>query len=246
MSSVLIVSAGAILSRTQAVMSVSTYPGDSAVALTPAAPSATVIDSHSEISAALVAPYAARPGSLATPESEAMAMTLAPRPDGNAPAVRRAGSSRWTLLSVSKTSTTWPKIQRGEGLATSILSQYQGPLARQFASKSPDKFAGVHVSTGVHTGSPILSDSSAWVEARIRNIYDGGDHHIVVCSVLDLQINQELGMHRQPLLFFRAAFSRLAGHAAPYPHTPAGEALRASPPRDGTKTEPPLLAETQS
>ncbi|MEV8547209.1 flavin reductase family protein [Streptomyces sp. NPDC051572] len=150
------------------------------------------------------------------------------------------------LLSVSKTSTTWPKIQAGEGLAISILSQFQGPLARQFASKSPDKFAGVHVSTGVHTGSPILSDSSAWVEARIRNIYDGGDHHIVVCSVLDLQINQELGMHRQPLLFFRAAFSRLAGHATPYPHTPAGEALRASPSREGAKTEQPLPAETRS
>src|ERR1700728_133749 len=78
MSPASIMSAGSIRSRTHELISVSTYPGEMAVAATPDADSSVLTDWHSETSAALVAAYAARPGSGASAVSEAIATIRAP------------------------------------------------------------------------------------------------------------------------------------------------------------------------
>jgi flavin reductase (DIM6/NTAB) family NADH-FMN oxidoreductase RutF len=57
---------------------------------------------------------------------------------------------------------------------------------------------------GPATGAPILNGCLGWVEARIEQELDGGDHMIVVGRILDLDLEHE----GRPLLFYRGGFGR--------------------------------------
>ncbi len=102
-------------------------------------------------------------------------------------------------------SSTWPRIQRSGHYCVNILSSEQESVSRQFASKVPDKFAGVGWAPGA-SGSPRLTDALAWIDCRIEAEHLAGDHVIVVGRVLALG-------HRdgEPLAYYRGgygAFSR--------------------------------------
>lgn len=83
------------------------------------------------------------------------------------------------------------KGQRGHQLleqaghyAVSILGSAQKPLGLRFADPLlVDRFAGLEVARAA-TGAPILPDSLAWVDCRVRDVYSGGDHSIFVGEVL--------------------------------------------------------------
>ena len=57
---------------------------------------------------------------------------------------------------------------------------------------------------GPATGAPVLNGVLGWVEARIEQEIDGGDHVIVVGRILDLDLEHE----GRPLLFYRGGFGR--------------------------------------
>jgi 3-hydroxy-9,10-secoandrosta-1,3,5(10)-triene-9,17-dione monooxygenase reductase component len=119
-------------------------------------------------------------------------------------------SPAFILLSVDRNSTTWPTIAEQGRLAVNILAEEQSLLARQFARKGIDKFEGVDFRAGAVTGSPLLEGALAWIECSVERTYDGGDHLIVVCSVLDLDVDQSVGTHGSPLLFFKSGFPRIS------------------------------------
>ena len=76
-------------------------------------------------------------------------------------------------------------IERGT-FAVSVLAVEQVELGMRFAGLLPgieDRFAGLPVTTAM-TGNPILPDCLAWVDCRLWNLYDGGDHSILVGEVL--------------------------------------------------------------
>ena len=81
-------------SWTHALMSVATKPGDMEVAVTPCFDSAMMIDSQSDIKAALLALSAARSGSADTPAMEASATIFDPRSSSSAAVARNKGNSR--------------------------------------------------------------------------------------------------------------------------------------------------------
>ncbi len=108
------------------------------------------------------------------------------------------------MFSPQKSSTTWPHIQRARSFCVNILSEDQEALCRSFATTGADKYHGVGWKPGPATGAPVLQDVLAWVEGRIVAEHDGGDHVIVVGSVLDLHLERE----GRPLLFYRGGFGR--------------------------------------
>jgi flavin reductase (DIM6/NTAB) family NADH-FMN oxidoreductase RutF len=108
------------------------------------------------------------------------------------------------LFSLQKTSTTWPRLQAAETFCVNILSEDQEAVCRSFASSGTQKYRGIGWRPAPATGAPILEGVLGWVEARIVEEIDGGDHLIVIGRILDLDLTHE----GRPLLFYRGGFGR--------------------------------------
>jgi 3-hydroxy-9,10-secoandrosta-1,3,5(10)-triene-9,17-dione monooxygenase reductase component len=87
---------------------------------------------------------------------------------------------------VSKTSTSWPAIEASESFCANVLGEDQVELAQRFARSGGDKFAGVNWSPAPATGSPLLEGVVAWIDCRIHDCYEAGDHWLVLGEVLEL------------------------------------------------------------
>ena len=87
---------------------------------------------------------------------------------------------------VAKISTSWPAIEAGGRFCANVLGEEQEELARRFAQTGGDKFAGVGWSPAPATGSPLLDGVAAWIDCRIYERYEAGDHWLVLGEVLEL------------------------------------------------------------
>jgi 3-hydroxy-9,10-secoandrosta-1,3,5(10)-triene-9,17-dione monooxygenase reductase component len=101
----------------------------------------------------------------------------------------------------SKTSTSWPRVQRTGVFCANVLAEQQEDLCRVFATAGADKFRSVGWRPAA-SGSPILEDALAWVDCRIVTEHDAGDHSIVLGRVMDLEAMTE----GKPLLFYRGGY----------------------------------------
>jgi 3-hydroxy-9,10-secoandrosta-1,3,5(10)-triene-9,17-dione monooxygenase reductase component len=101
-------------------------------------------------------------------------------------------------------STSYPRIEAAGHFCVNILAEDQEEIARVFAGKGDDKFAGIGWRPSVVTRAPVINDVLAWIDCRIDAIHEAGDHWIVVGRVLDLEIGHE----GSPLVFFRGGFGR--------------------------------------
>src|SRR5438270_3595296 len=81
------------------------------------------------------------------------------------------------LWSLSKHAGSMPAFTRGSHYAINILAAEQRQLAERFASKEPDRFAGVPFREGAG-GVLILEGAAAVFECFNRSQYEEGDHVI--------------------------------------------------------------------
>lgn len=108
-------------------------------------------------------------------------------------------------ISVSNTSTTYPRIRRAGKFAVNILSSCQQHLSQQFAMSGTDKWRGVSYEAGV-TGLPVLHGTAAVLECDMTAEYPTGDHCLVVGHVR--AIDHDAG--QDPLVYFRSSYRSLA------------------------------------
>lgn len=109
------------------------------------------------------------------------------------------------LVCVERTADTHDVIDAAGSFAISVLREDDEAMARRFATYETDaKFDGVAYRADV-TGAPILDEALAWIDCRVWNQYDGGDHTIFVGEVVGT--GAEDG---SPLLYFRGGYGRLA------------------------------------
>lgn len=138
-----------------------------------------------------------------------VSVVTAVQPDGSA-----AGLAVGSFTSVSldpplvaflpdKSSTSWPKIREAGVFCVNVLGADQESICRTFATKAPDKFAGLGW-RAAGSGSPILDRAVAWIDCDLDAVHEAGDHYIVVGRVRDLDI----GHPSLPLLFFRGGYGR--------------------------------------
>jgi 3-hydroxy-9,10-secoandrosta-1,3,5(10)-triene-9,17-dione monooxygenase reductase component len=106
------------------------------------------------------------------------------------------------LLCPARASTSWPRVERAGRLCVNLLAEGQAALARQFARSGGDKYTDVTWTRSAETGSPLLEGALAWVDCEIEQSFQGGDHLIAVCRVLDLAVRTDL----KPLIFYRSNF----------------------------------------
>lgn len=86
----------------------------------------------------------------------------------------------------AKSSTSWPAIEAGGQFCANVLAEGQEDVARRFAASGGDKYAGLSWSPAPATGSPLLEGVAAWIDCRIYERYEAGDHWLVLGEVLEL------------------------------------------------------------
>jgi flavin reductase (DIM6/NTAB) family NADH-FMN oxidoreductase RutF len=114
------------------------------------------------------------------------------------------------LICVDKTTHAHDVIREGGAFAVNILGEHQEALSRTFAKKAPPEtgtLRGQAFREG-ETGVPILADCLAYIECRVSQLLEGGDHTIFTGEVVaEGVVNDQL----KPLLFYRGGYHSLAG-----------------------------------
>jgi flavin reductase (DIM6/NTAB) family NADH-FMN oxidoreductase RutF len=86
------------------------------------------------------------------------------------------------LWSLARKAGSMPVFEQGSHYAINILAAEQRDLAERFASRTPDRFAGVGWRTG-QAGAPLIDGAVAVFECFNRSRYEEGDHVIFVGEV---------------------------------------------------------------
>jgi 3-hydroxy-9,10-secoandrosta-1,3,5(10)-triene-9,17-dione monooxygenase reductase component len=96
-----------------------------------------------------------------------------------------------------KSSTAWPLVRDAGAFCVNILAHGQDELCWRFAKVADDRFDGVAWRPAPDTASPILDGVLAWIDCRIEEVVDAGDHWFVLGRVMSMDCRPG-----DPLLFF--------------------------------------------
>ena len=117
------------------------------------------------------------------------------------------------LVCVDKAASAYEPILRAGAFAVNILAEHQRSLSDFFArhgrEEEGDPMGGFAHRSG-KTGSPILDGTLGWLDCRMTEQFDGGDHSIVIGEVIDLELTEPSGA---PLLFFAGGYRNVGGPA---------------------------------
>lgn len=126
------------------------------------------------------------------------------------------------LWSIRLTSKMAPDFLEASHFGISVLSIDQVEVAQLFGAGKPDPFADAPWHAG-RTGAPLIDGAIAHLECRRLQVYDGGDHHILLG-----QVEQFARFCGEPLLFSQGQYAASRSHPAlpaPSPQVPSAEGL---------------------
>jgi len=107
------------------------------------------------------------------------------------------------LVCIDKKAESYPCFDESKIFTVNVLASDQEALSRRFAVTGGDKFEGVSYKVGAN-GAPILDGALAFLECKVTQKIDGGDHTIYVG-----EIEQAETKEGKPLLFFRGGYREL-------------------------------------
>lgn len=100
-----------------------------------------------------------------------------------------------------KTSGTYQQLAECTSMCINVLTADQEGLGRDIASRRGDKLAGLDWRPSP-SGAPILAGSLAWLDVRLDQAVEAGDHLIALCRVEHLAVENPVA----PLLFFQGGY----------------------------------------
>ena len=103
------------------------------------------------------------------------------------------------LVCHSNRASSHDAFARATGFVVNILAVDQHELAMRFASKVDNRFAGLEWTAG--TGGPIIPGAAAWLDCRMHQTHNAGDHTILIGRVLD-----HAASNRDVLGYWRGGF----------------------------------------
>ena len=106
------------------------------------------------------------------------------------------------LWSVDKGALGAPIFKNASHFAVNVLGKDQVALSNKFAGRGEDKFSGVLYEKG-EGGAPLLENCAAQFECKNWNVYDGGDHHILVGEVIKYRHGESIS----PLVFASGSYA---------------------------------------
>ncbi len=108
------------------------------------------------------------------------------------------------LICVERSADMHAALQQVSHFTVNILASHQEALSRRFADLDAEqRFDGVGFRRGKF-GAPVLHDTLAYVECRIAERHDAGDHGIVIGEVQHAAARDD-----GPLLYYRGGYARL-------------------------------------
>jgi flavin reductase (DIM6/NTAB) family NADH-FMN oxidoreductase RutF len=114
------------------------------------------------------------------------------------------------LICVNRSAAIHQSVLEAGSFVVSVLSAGQEHVARYFADHSRPRgaveFEAVGWSPAPATGAPVLHGALAWLECELAASFDGGDHAILLGSVLASGIGED----EDALLFYGGGFHRPA------------------------------------
>jgi len=99
------------------------------------------------------------------------------------------------LWCLGRDAATFDIFRVAEQHLVNVLAAEQLDVARRFATRGADRFAGVRWSP-TDAGLPRLDGCLAWFECAIRSRYEEGDHLILVGRIDSFEVT-----HGRPLIF---------------------------------------------
>jgi flavin reductase len=108
------------------------------------------------------------------------------------------------LVAVEKKSHSHASLKRSRCFAINFLTREQESISRRFAKHGPKDFSGIETTTAV-TGVPILAGSLGYVDCRVVNVIDGGDHDIFIGEIVAGEAREG-----SPLMYYRGHYTHLA------------------------------------
>lgn len=123
------------------------------------------------------------------------------------------------LWSIDKSAYSLDAFSKGKGFAINVLRHHQLELSNGFARRGEDKFAGVEISD-CSNGAPLLPDTAAWFACTTWEVYEGGDHFIIVGEVTDYSYADNVSS----LVFHNGRYAVPATHPAGHPPVKSLEA----------------------
>ncbi len=100
-----------------------------------------------------------------------------------------------------KTSRTFERMLNCSSLCINILGGEQEDIVLTVAQRWENKLDGIDWFPSP-SGDPVLSESVAWIDARIATTVEAGDHWIALCEVHDMAVTNPVS----PLIFFQGGY----------------------------------------
>ena len=109
------------------------------------------------------------------------------------------------LFCVAHASSTWPRIEEARQVRGEHPRRRPRAICRVCSRRrAPTASAQTPWHCGV-SGAPVLDDAIAYIDCEFEAEYPGGDHKIIVGSVLDLDMREGA----RPLLFYKGSYSKM-------------------------------------
>lgn len=109
------------------------------------------------------------------------------------------------LICLAKSAECYPAFHSAQWFAISMLSAGDDVTAATFAKRGVNKFVSAGFEADEH-GSPLLPSAVATLTCRRFDVYDGGDHSILVGRVTATR----LGSSRSPMVYLSRKFGRFS------------------------------------
>ena len=97
------------------------------------------------------------------------------------------------LWSVTKSALSAPVFKAAKDFAVHVLASSQVELSNRFARSGSDKFAGLQYAVNVG-GCPVLAECVARFDCQTWQVYEGGDHWIIVGRVVNIEKRNDEGL----------------------------------------------------
>jgi flavin reductase (DIM6/NTAB) family NADH-FMN oxidoreductase RutF len=91
------------------------------------------------------------------------------------------------MIAIQKTSQMHGAVAASRGLAVNVLGEGQKDIAKAFFKAPAGErglFGEYRYEPGPGTGAPLLTDVPAWIEARVTDRVERGDHTVFVAEVV--------------------------------------------------------------
>ncbi|WP_116211881.1 flavin reductase family protein [Streptomyces olivoreticuli] len=109
------------------------------------------------------------------------------------------------LVCLAETANSYEAFRSSSACAISILAEDQVGVARRFATKGGDKFAGAPF-TSLPEGGLGVPGALGVMECEVRDRHAAGDHVILVAEVQNVRVGPG-----RPMVYFGSEFHRLGG-----------------------------------